>query len=420
VKRRPAGGALSVLAKELREALRDRSLVISLILVPVFLPPLIGFGVFQVLQVIQGLAERETRTVLVGASVPEALRDSLEALDNFVIAEAPDGEWDADSFRALREARADSGGAVPDALLLWHAAPGGSDSATVFYDQARERSSSARDAVTEAAGQWKEDRIREKMSAVGLPEESFELFSVSTEDTATAAETGRRILSAVLPLFLLLMLATGTFYSALDTVVGERERRTLETLLTSPVGRGEILVGKYLFVVVSSLTALLLNLASVTLFLSITLRIAGIEDRIDVSVSPLAVLLIVAAAILTAGFLSAVMMVVAIPSKTYREGQAVLTPVYLLPMIPGIAMSASEDPFGVKEALVPLLNSAALFKSALSGEFPPVPIAITFAVLLSVTAVTLFLASRVVSHEDVFLDPRFTLRQLLARRGTPS
>ncbi len=199
--------------------------------------------------------------------------------------------------------------------------------------------------------------------------------------------------------------------------MGERERGTLETILTAPLRRAEILVGKYLYVVLASVVALVLNLASMTVFVSFVLNMLGIGDRINLSIGPGAFLLILVAALLTAGFLAATLMVIAIPSKTYREGQAVLMPFYIATLVPGTIVSASRDPFHMKQAVIPLLNSVALFKSALLGEFPLGPILVTLLVLAVAAAAALVFASRIVAREDVYLEPKMRLRELLTGRG---
>jgi sodium transport system permease protein len=270
--------------------------------------------------------------------------------------------------------------------------------------------------VREELEKWGRSLALGALADVGLGEGDYDLWRLVEEDTASAAERGKRILASALPMILLLMLGLGTFYSALDAVVGERERGTLETILTSPLRRAELLLGKYVFVVLASVVALVLNLASMTIFLGFVLKLLDVEG-VSLQVSPEAFLLIVVTALFTAAFLAAVLMVIAIPSKTYREGQAVLTPFYFATFIPGLMVSTSNDPFSLRQAAIPLLNSVALFKSALLGELPAGPILVTLAVLASATGLALAVASRIVGREEVYLDPRVTLRGLLALAG---
>jgi sodium transport system permease protein len=209
------------------------------------------------------------------------------------------------------------------------------------------------------------------------------------------------------------MLAVGTATASLDVVVGERERGTLETILVSPLARADVLLGKYLFVVLAAITAFALNLFSMSLFLGFALKIVDVGEDIRVSIDPASCLLMLGAAVLTAALLAAVFMVIAVPSRTYREGQAALSPAYLLAMVPGLVVAASSEPFGLKEAVIPVLNTTALFEAVLEGEVDKMAVIVTYAVLAASTVLALAVAARIAAREDVFLEPRFSLRDLL-------
>ena len=404
-------GVVRVLRKELREARRDRSLLISVVLVPLFLYPIVGFGAFQVLQIIRGISEQTDTVVWLGEGVPGAIREALAERERFDVREIPTehAAWsirppDVETFRKVREEGPDPA----DAVLLWLP----ENAPRLYYDRSRDRSVSAREAVAEDLESWRRERIVAAYADVGLTEGDLDLWSVERENTASAEERGQGVLALALPMILLFMLATGTYYASIDTIVGERERGTIETILTSPLERGQVLVGKYLYVVLASLVALVLNLASMTLFLGFLMGIAGAED-VRIQLTPLSIGLIVLTGVLLAGFLSAVMMVVTTPAKTYREGQAMLTPVYVLTFLPGILVSVSREEFALRQAAIPLVNAVALFKSALVSEYPPLPILLTFAVLGLCTFLALKLAARIAAREDVYLDASVSLRELL-------
>lgn len=419
------GRVFRILAKEIREARRDRNLIVYVVLVPLFLYPLLMFLLFQVLLVVRGMSEREVTQVAVGPDVPAALVEALREREGLEVVEAPaelagGGEADSTAFRRVRQEAARRHRPELQALLVWRSGAGGEpDSALVLFDGSRERSTNARDDVKDALEEWRRGLELAAFEQVGLAERDLDVWRIEEEDTASAEQRGREILSLALPMILLIMLAQGTFYSTLDTVVGERERGTLETLLTSPITRGEALLGKFLFVVLSSVVALLLNLASLTIFFGFLLRLmrsfAGAEE-IRVTIAPEALLLIVITALLTAGLLAAVLMVLAAPAKTYREGQAALTPAFLVLMIPALVVSVSREPFGMSQAVIPVLNSTALFEAALNGEVPAGPTVVTLAVLAVCAGVALAFASRLVGREDIYVDPTLTLRRVLTGR----
>jgi sodium transport system permease protein len=391
--------------------------MLNVVLIPLFLYPLLGFGILQVMQMVRGVGERTATVVALAGDVPAAVRDSLAAGENVQLVDAGGaGPEDAAAFRAWRDARAARGEAAPHALLRW--TPGASgDSARVYYDAARDRSREARGLVEDAIDAWRREKSLAAMRDVGLDAADLDRFRVESVNTASAVQRGREILASGLPVVLLLMLAVGTAAASLDTIVGERERGTFETILVSPLARADVLLGKYLFVVLAAVTAFVLNLFSMSLFLGFVLKLVDLGEDVRVALDPLSCLLVLGAAILTAALLAAVFMVIAIPSRTYREGQAALSPAYLLAMVPGLVVGTSREPFGLTQAFVPVLNATALFEAALRGDVDAPAAVVTYAVLAVTALAAIALAARIAAREDVFLEPRFSLRELLRGRG---
>lgn len=396
-------GAWTVLAKEIRETMRDRNLIVNLVLVPLFLYPLLGFGALQIVQIVKGVSEKSPPLVLVSPQTPPELRDSLLARDDL------DVEVEVRSpgmMRAatLREAGADSARAwwhrlhrSPAAVLDWGRTS--ADSALLVYDASRDRSRAAHTAVLEEWNEWSRNAVLERARTHGLTAADVQPWSVVNEDTASASERGQEILAMVLPLTLLLMLTMGTYYSALDAVVGERERGTLETLFVTPLSRGAILAGKLMYVVLASITSLVLNLVSLTLFLGLVLRVAPTDSEIRVNVEPAAFLLVVLAAFLAAAFFAAIFMMASVRSKSYREGQAALLPYFMGTLVVAVSASATRSSFTMKEAVVPVVNVLSLFKSVLRGEYPLMPILTAFGVLALLALAALEVARRVGARE---------------------
>jgi sodium transport system permease protein len=409
-----AAAVRRVLAKELREARRDRNLILNVVLVPLFLYPILGFGMLQVMQVVRGIGERASTVIAVAGDVPGAVRDSLEAGQGALLLGAPPvvAGGGSEEFRRWREDIAAQDEAAPHALLVWTRGAYG-DTARILHDGSRDRSRDARARIEDAIEAWRRERALAAFESAGLTETDLDRFRVESENTASAVQRGRDILAAGLPLVLLLMVCVATAATAIDTIVGERERGTLETLLVSPLARGDVLVGKYLFVVLAAFAAFTLNLLSMSLFVGWVLKLVDVGEDIRVSLDPLSILLVLGTAALLAAFLAAVFMILAVPSRTYREGQAALSPAYLLAMVPGLVVGASAEPFGMSQAVIPVLNATALFEAVLEGHIDAAPVAVTYLVLALSTAAALALAARIASREDVFLEPKLSLRELL-------
>ena len=154
---------LRVCFKEMLEAVRDRNFIVNVVLMPVFLFPVMGFGVMQVIQIQAGAAHREVTRVAVAPGVPAAISDSLEAGDRFELVQAPAERDDSPAgFRAAREET------EVDVLLAWSGGGGQPDTAHIWHDESRERSGRALGRVEEALSDWERFAAVDRLTAVGL------------------------------------------------------------------------------------------------------------------------------------------------------------------------------------------------------------------------------------------------------------
>jgi sodium transport system permease protein len=415
------GGAIGVLRKELRETLRDRSLVIQLVLIPLFLYPLLGFGAWQVLLIARGAEQARPLVIWADARIPSDLHDTLTAESDFRVIVTPDSidsMTGSPTIAAFREARRrwDRGaGAPPVALLSWWSAKDGVDSAAVFFDGSRERSERAQQRLVGLLQTYRTTLIRQRAAAFDLTEIDLEPWPLQPVDLATARQMGGYILSLVLPVFLMIMLPQGTYYATLDTIVGERERGTWETLLSTPLTRGAILLGKLAYVVIWSLVAFSLNLLSLSLVLRFALSLAGDGLQIELGVDPVGLLMVIPAALLLAVVLASIMMAVAVSARSYREGQATLSPIYLVAAFSPLFALVGQERFTVTQALIPILNVTAMLKTALRGELEMVPSLVALSVLLGLAIACLVVASRLIRDENIWFEQQPSLRRLLTR-----
>jgi ABC-type Na+ efflux pump permease subunit len=418
-------GAWRVLRKELLEARRDRNLVLQLVVVPLLLYPLLGFAGLQVSIVARGAAEQIDTVVLVDADAPYEVRARLESLSGYEVHITPEdldpvgAPGSPEAFREARGAWTLTRRAPSARLAWWHGANTATDSALVFYDRSRERSVRAHSDLLQVLATVQDSLIKVEASALGLSEVDLVPVVSTIEDLSSATERGRWILSLILPIFLMIMLPQGAYYATLDTVVGERERGTFETILTSPLDRSEILLGKFLYVVIWSVVAFLLNLLGMLIFLNFTLELLELPFALEVSLAPAQIAVATLAMVLLAVGLAAIMMVLAAPATNYREGQAMLMPAYLVAAFSGMFVSLAGDDFTVREALIPVVNVAALLKTTFRGEIPFVPALVTFIELTALATFCIGLAARLARTETLFFDNNLNLRRLirLARRS---
>ncbi|NRA97573.1 MAG: ABC transporter permease, partial [Planctomycetes bacterium] len=221
-------------------------------------------------------------------------------------------------------------------------------------------------------------------------------------DQSTPEQKGGHLFGGMLTMMVIMMAMTGAFYPALDIAAGEKERGTLETLLLSPVGRVELVAGKYLTVLAVAVFAALMNLGSMTLtFAGFSRMVPQGQGGLSFSISPLAFAVIFVGLVVMAGLFSAICLAVSTFARTYKEGQAYLTPALLLVMplaMIGLLPNMEIDP---SLAVIPVANMALLMKALLLGEFPGPEIAITLVTCLACAFAALLWTASLFNREEV-------------------
>ena len=168
-------------------------------------------------------------------------------------------------------------------------------------------------------------------------------------------------------LFIMMAITVSATYPATDTTAGERERGTLETLLTFPIKSRDIIVGKFLGVTVSSIITGIISLALAIISLMITKNMFSIYDGIDIMYSPITILFAVIVIIAYSFFISGLCIAIASTSKTFKEAQSALTPLTFISFFPGMIafmMGITTTPI---LSIVPFLNFTLIFTDINNG-----------------------------------------------------
>ncbi|MEE8384323.1 MAG: ABC transporter permease subunit/CPBP intramembrane protease, partial [Dehalococcoidia bacterium] len=167
---------------------------------------------------------------------------------------------------------------------------------------------------------------------------------------------------------LILMTLLGTFYPAIDMAAGEKERGTLETLLTAPVPPRQIVVGKFLAVALIGVVAAALNLGSMLLTFQTGLFQLGGSLDIEFALPWGSVLLIFVTLIPLAVLFASLFLGIALRSRSFKEAQTALTPVYLLVMLPALLPIFPGIGFTLALAAVPVAGLAIFFRELMAGS----------------------------------------------------
>lgn len=190
--------------------------------------------------------------------------------------------------------------------------------------------------------------------------------------------------------FCLMAITIAATYPATDTTAGEKERGTLETLLTFPIKAKDIIVGKFLSVSVSSIITGVISFALAAVSLNISQNMYEIfKDGGSITYNSVAILcglaIIVAYGILVSGLAIAI----ASKSKTFKEAQSSLTGLTFIAMFPGMIASMVSIKTTLSMAVIPFLNSALVFKDACANKLNVMHLVVMFASTIVFIAIVL-------------------------------
>jgi sodium transport system permease protein len=379
-----------VLAKELRDGLRDRRSIMSALLGAALTPVLLG-GMFSVMAS-RGKDAEEIRLPVAGAEYAPAFVDWLKQQTGVEVVAAP-----TDPEQAVRDRK-------EDVVLIIEK--------DFSKDMARARPAPVKlvsDSTRESAAQ-KVTRARNLVTAYSSQVAALRLIArgvapsvalpvrVEEVEVSSAQERLANRLN-ILPLLLVLAALMGGMQIAIDATAGERERGSLEPLLLNPVSRMALAAGKWMAASAFGCgTVLFAMLLTVNVFRRVPWHDMGIRFRVSDGDLMSLLALVLPLALL----LSAIVMFASTFARSFKEAQGYMGMLVLLPMLPGIISTMyplSNRPW---LAPIPIVGQYALAADVLGGRPPGV----AFYVLAGVSAlacalILLALTARLLQREAI-------------------
>ena len=377
----------AVFRKELRETLRDRRTLTVMFLFPLVVYPLVSLLMAEVMAGKQ--ATDEARTSHVALNDPDAgTRAALAAL---LQGKGTGIEVTRDVSLAHATGQDVSNGLIDAVVEVAPSKIAGADTKAIgplpvriIYDETRPPSDQAHERVAKALGG-------------ALPNGCFQSYAVTGSSLATKTKVGGYVLSKILPLIVVIMTMLGAFYPAIDITAGERERGTLETLLSSPVQRFDLMTGKVLAVAALSLLTGVLNIVSMSLTVAEGARLAAGTPILAIPWPRAAATLLI---VVPAAFLfGSVMVAIGAMARSFKEAQTLLMPVYLLCFTPSLVAGMADFKLAGLTLLVPGTNLTLLARDLMLGEAGLLSTVIVLASTIGFGAVALAFAARLYDSE---------------------
>ena len=168
--------------------------------------------------------------------------------------------------------------------------------------------------------------------------------------------------------FIIMAITVSATYPATDTTAGERERGTLETLLTFPIKSRDIIVGKFLAVTIASILTGIISLILAIISVAIAQNAFSIYEGLNIMFSPISIVLSVIIIIAYSFFISGLCIAIASSSKTFKEAQSALTPLTFISLFPGMIAFMIDVTGTPLLSIIPFINYTVVFTDTSAGN----------------------------------------------------
>lgn len=381
----------TIFKKELKDTLRDRRTLVMMLLIPVLIFPIIlSLFVNVSASFSKEAAEKTINIGVVGdennyvirqlRSLPQELgkkkvvvyKDTVELkaaikLDSAQIGIYPSANFD-ESMKLMKPA-----------------------DVTVFFDATNlgmeDRAEAYLETIESIAQQ-------ERYLDLKIKQETIQPMAVRYSNVASSKEMIGKLVGGFLPYIFIAFGFIGCMYPAIDLFTGEKERGTIETLLTTPVARWQILFGKMGVVVLSGLLAA--TFALLGLFLSIeVLNIVKDPELLKVIHGILSlkfVLMLFGLLFPLTVFFAGLMIPIAVYAKSFKEAQSIITPLNIVIVLPAMVGFFPGIELNAVTACIPVVNIVLATKDLIAGTLDGGLLGLSFAVMVTLAVLAVFIS----------------------------
>lgn len=432
---------------EMKMLLRARRTVIMAVVLPAILMPLMLYAQKYSVQRRDRAIEATTYAYAVTGPWAERMRDLIRQTQESLAGSADAGAARIRQFRFVEAEVADPRAALDNGAIHFYletmtpeaaaqrppkkqAAPQGASASqpaaaaaqvkdlplvNIVYRGDRDSSATGRDrmaSLLQAARRRDSDSLVVERGFTGRP---ADLFKVEDVGTATRAQITGSGVGRFITLFLVMMMFTGGAVAAMDIIAGEKERGTLETLLTTAAGRAEIVAAKQFAITSVGLVITLVQGLNFLLYIKLKVIELPADFQLQLPTGMAVTLLLLF--IPLAATIASVLLMISAYAKSYKESQMYFFPVYLLSMIPSLASLMPGISLRSAIAFVPLANVSVAAREILMGRPDTLMISVTFGVM-SLTALFLMrISARMLTREDLVIPGHFEAAEFLGGRA---
>src|SRR5262245_53731300 len=377
--------------KEILDLLRDRRTIISMLVFPLLVMPMMFLGLnYFLFRSINRAQDKQFNLALKQETGLEGMTSLMEHA-GFMIRPSDNPR------RAVENKETEVGVDVSGEI--------NSPTIRIYADQSQLEATVAGGRIETALNQLKEARIKNELQRAGVPERILTPFTVEKVNTAPPQKMSGMFIGTLIGYMFVTFIFMGAMYPAIDMTAGEKERRTMEMLLSSPAGRGEIVSGKILVAITMSLITSALTIISFGISFYFGFR--GIRSNgqpqliMEIPLDAKTFALVFASIIPLAVLSATLMIAIATLAKSFKEAQSYLTPLLLVAIMPAMVSFIPGVKLNAGMALIPVVNFSQLIKELMLGDWTWIGFTLTILSNLIYAAIAFTGAVRVFKNESI-------------------
>lgn len=393
------GNIITIFLKEMKDMLRDRRTVLTMIVMPILLMPLLltvtsSFTKSQV----EKAQDQDLKIAIDDKGSAAELVKRLKRRKDVKVFE---GIQPADFNQMIRNDSIDLAIKILDGF---DAALAGGKTAKVniLYNVTDDKI--VKERLETTIERYNKEILNARLDSLGANMATITPIEIEETNVFNQKESIGKMAGGFLPYMFVLFCLMGAMYPAIDLFTGEKERGTIETILSVPASRLQILIGKMMVVVISGVLSGVLTILGLYLAMKLTPDIPEFMKDIAADIlSPASLTWIILMLIPLTTFFSGILIPASIYSKSFKEAQSLIQPlvfVVIMPLIigmmPGIKLNAMT-------ALIPVVNVALATKEIIAGTIDYGLLALVFLSLFAFAAIGILLCVRWFGHEGNIL-----------------
>lgn len=388
---------LIIFKKELKDTLRDKKTIFMMVLLPLLLVPLLIIGMNKVMSAQADKAEAKVISIgIAGAEYAPELIDLIMNNDKIEI----DNSIPADSLSEFVKKEEIDGALIITSDFQRKIKDDDQAVIQLFY-KGTDAFGSVYQRLSAIIDEVDSTIVIERISRLNLDKNLFDAIAIEKIDLSSLQEIIAKLGGGFLPYIFIIFGFMGAMYPGIDLGAGEKERGTLETLLSTPAERSEIVIGKFLLVMLAAVMTALI--AMLGFYIGIQ-SFPDIPEEFTSIISKMftfkIVFMILTLIIPISAFFSALILSLSIYAKSFKEAQSMISPFTIVIIFPALIGTLPGIELNYKTALLPIINVALATKDVLAGTINPVLLAEVYLSLFIFAGLSLWFCVKWFQREE--------------------